>query len=60
MKYLICYIAVAAFLESSNMPTADWTRGKTVIVVKEVIIHFLGSMLSIAMLELSIEVTSNW
>ena len=27
-------LAVAAFLVSSNMSTADWIRGKTVIVVK--------------------------
>ena len=27
-------LAVVAFLESSKMPTADWRRGETAIIVK--------------------------
>ena len=28
-------LAVSAFLESSNIPTADWVRGEAVIIVKD-------------------------
>ena len=29
-----CLLTIGALLESSNMPTADWIRNETVIVVK--------------------------
>ena len=51
-------LVVAAFLVSSNIPIADWIRGETVIVVKDDD-PFLGSICSVAMLELSIKVSLN-
>ena len=35
------WLAVAAFMESSNIPTAEWIRGKTVVVTGLVKINHL-------------------
>ena len=51
-------LAVAAFLVSSNMPIADWIRDEAVIVVKGDD-PLLGSICSVAVLELSIKVSLN-
>ena len=51
-------LVVATFLGSSEMSTSDWIKGETVVIVKGD--HpFLGSMLSIDMLELFIELSIN-
>ena len=49
-------LAVASFTESSVMHTAEWVTGETVIVMS-VMICFLGSTLSITMVELSVELS---
>ena len=51
-------LPAAAFLVSSDMPTDDWIRGETVLAVKSDNLLF-RLHISITMLELSIEVSSN-